>query len=104
MLEPTKAVPGLHHMQLMAASLDALCTQYERLRAIGLHPHRSADHGPMTSFYYRDPDGNNVELTAQNFPTLAAMVEFMASDEFKANPSGTEIDPEEFVARRRKWT
>ena len=31
------------------------------------------------------------------------MVEFMASDAFKANPSGTEIaDPAAFVARRRE--
>ncbi|HVR89708.1 MAG TPA: VOC family protein [Novosphingobium sp.] len=100
-LDAAKTAPGLHHMQLMAANLDALCAQYERLRASGLHPHRSADHGPMTSFYYRDPDGNNVEITAQNFPTLEAMVEFMASDEFKANPSGMELDPEEYVAGRR---
>jgi hypothetical protein len=54
----------------------------------------------MTSFYYRDPDGNNVEITAQNYPTLEAMIEFMASDEFKANPSGAEIDPEAFVTKR----
>ena len=101
-LDAARGAPGLHHMQLMAASLEDLCAQFERLRAGGLHPHRSADHGPMTSFYYRDPDGNNVEITAQNFPTLEAMVAFMASDEFKANPSGAEIDPEEYVARFRE--
>ena len=100
-LDPAKGAPGLHHMQLMSRDIDALCDKYEELRARGMHPHRSADHGPMTSFYYRDPDGNNVELTAQNFPTLAAMVTFMASDAFKANPSGAEIDPEAFVAQRR---
>lgn len=100
-LDPARTAPGLHHMQLMAADLDDLCAQYERLRAAGMRPHRSADHGPMTSVYYRDPDGNNVEITAQNFPTVETMVEFMASDEFKANPSGAEIDPEAFVASRR---
>ena len=100
-LDPATTAPGLHHMQLMAADLDDLCSQYDRLRKCGVHPHRSADHGPMTSFYYRDPDGNNVEITAQNFPTLEAMVAFMASDAFKANPSGVEIDPADFVTRRR---
>lgn len=99
--EPAKGAPGLHHMQLMAGNLDDLCDHFERLRADGLRPHRSADHGPMTSFYYRDPDGNNVEITAQNFPTLEAMVAFMASEAFAANPSGVEIDPELFVAQRR---
>lgn len=99
--EPARGAPGLHHMQLMATSLDDLCARYERLRDKGMRPHRTADHGPMTSFYYRDPDGNNVEITAQNFPTLEAMIAFMASDEFKANPSGAELDPEAFVAGRR---
>ena len=100
-LDPAMTAPGLHHMQLMTADLDDLCAQYDRLRECGVHPHRSADHGPMTSFYYRDPDGNNVEITAQNFPTLEAMVAFMDSDVFKANPSGVEIDPADFVTRRR---
>ena len=95
--------PGLHHMQLMTADRGALCDIFERLDASGLSPHRSADHGPMTSFYYRDPDGNNVEITAQNQPTLEAMVAFMKSDEFKANPSGTEIaDPAAYVSRYRE--
>jgi catechol 2,3-dioxygenase-like lactoylglutathione lyase family enzyme len=99
-LTPVKSAPG--HMQLTAANLDALCATYERLLGEGMRPHRSADHGPMTSFYYRDPDGNNVEITAQNFPTLEAMVGFMASDQFRANPSGKEIDPEPYVAQRRQ--
>ena len=98
-LDPVRSAPGLHHMQLMAADLADLREHYKRLRDLGWKPHRSADHGPMTSVYYRDPDGNNVELTAQNFPTLEAMVAFMASDEFRANPSGAEIDPEEFFSK-----
>jgi catechol 2,3-dioxygenase-like lactoylglutathione lyase family enzyme len=101
-LEPVKGIPGLHHMQLTTGSHGELCDKYLELKAKGLKPHRSTDHGPMTSFYYRDPDGNNVEITAQNYPTLEAMVAFMASAEFKANPSGEEIDPEVFVAKHRQ--
>ncbi len=99
--EPAKGAPGLHHMQFCVASHDALCDKYDELLTLGMTPHRSADHGPMVSFYYRDPDGNNVEITAQNFATLEAMVAFMASDEFAANPSGEEIDPAAWVARKR---
>lgn len=101
-LTPVAGACGLHHMQLMTSGIDELCDKYDELRAHGMHPHRSADHGPMVSFYYRDPDGNNVEITSQNYPTMEAMVAFMASDEFKANPSGGEIDPEQFVASRRQ--
>ena len=96
-LAPVKGACGLHHMQLMTSGPDELCDRYEELIVHGMRPHRSADHGPMTSFYYRDPDGNNVEITA-----LEAMAEIMASDTFKANPSGAEIDPAAFVAARRR--
>jgi len=96
-----KNAPGLHHMQLMTSGIDELATKFEQLRDAGLAPHRSADHGPMTSFYYRDPDGNNVEITAQNHLTLEAMIDFMQSAEFKANPSGRELDPDEYVAALR---
>ena len=101
-LTPIKGACGLHHMQLMTSGLDELCVKYEELLGHGMRPHRGADHGPMTSFYYRDPDGNNVEITAQNFATFDAMVEFMASDMFKSNPSGAEIDPDAFVSTRRR--
>ncbi len=101
-LEVPKGTPGLHHMQLTVGSFAELCDKYDELKKHGLKPHRSSDHGPMTSFYYRDPDGNNVEITAQNYPTVEAMVEFMSSAAFKANPSGAEIDPEEFVAKHRR--
>ena len=96
-----KGAAGLHHMQLMAADLATLCGKYVELKREGLRPHRSTNHGPFTSFYYRDPDGNNVEITAQNYPSMAAMVEFMASAEFLANPSGEEIDAEAYVASRQ---
>ena len=100
-----KGACGLHHLQLMTSGLDELCEKFEALDGHGMRPHRSADHGVMTSFYYRDPDGNNVEITAQNWPTMEAMVAFMASDAFKANPSGSEIDdPAAFVARHRRAT
>ena len=89
-------------MQLMSPTFDDLCRTYENLRAKDLRPHRSTNHGPMTSFYYRDPDGNNVELAAQNFPTFEAMSAFMASAAFRSNPPGQEIDSEEFVARYRR--
>ena len=96
-----KSTPGLHHMQLMMDDVATLIGKYEEMAKLGFRPHRSANHGPMTSFYYRDPDGNNVELTAQNFPTFEAMAAFMRSPEFKANPSGVELDPEDFVKKFR---
>jgi catechol 2,3-dioxygenase-like lactoylglutathione lyase family enzyme len=97
-----KGAPGLHHMQFMSSDFEGLIKKYEMFAAAGIKPHRSANHGIMSSFYYRDPDGNNVEFTAQNFPTLQAMDAFMQGSYFKHNPSGVEIpDAAEFVARFR---
>ena len=100
--QPAKNAPGLHHMQLMLPDFDAWIKKYEALAGAGMRPHRTTNHGIMSSFYYRDPDGNNVELTVQNFPTFEAMNDFMRSAYFKSNPSGVEIDdPDAFVARYR---
>jgi catechol 2,3-dioxygenase-like lactoylglutathione lyase family enzyme len=100
-----KGAPGLHHMQFMSADFEGLIRKYEMFAAAGLKPHRSSNHGIMTSFYYRDPDGNNVEFTAQNFPNLQALDAFMQGAYFKHNPSGVEIDDAAgFVARYRAGT
>ena len=94
-----KTDPGLHHMQLRHASLEKLVERYDRLTAAGFKPHRTANHGPGTSFYYFDPDGNNVELSGPNFDTEAEYLAYFESDSYKRNPSGIEIDVEEYVGR-----
>ncbi len=91
--------PGLHHFQFGTDSLDDLFAQYERMTAFGAHPHRTANHGQATSFYFRDPDGNVIEFTTSNFPTLEEELAFMSSPAFAANPSGLELDAQEFAAR-----
>lgn len=91
------AGPGLHHFQFGVASLADLIAQFEHLRAAGTHPHRAANHGQATSFYFRDPDGNVVEFSCSNFDTPEQEREFMASPEFAANPSGLELDPGRFA-------
>ena len=84
-------------MQFRHASLGALLDRYEILRDRGIKPHRTMNHGPSTSFYYRDPDGNAVELSAVNFPTEAEYSRFVTSEAFKKNISGAAIDADELV-------
>lgn len=95
------AGPGLHHFQFGCDSLDDLFAQYEHMKSFDAHPHRTANHGQAISFYFRDPDGNVIEFTTSNFPTLEEEVAFMKSDQFAANPSGLELDAEQFAARYR---
>ena len=93
--------PGLDHVQFRHASLGALLDRYEVLRDLGIKPERTMNHGPSTSFYYRDPDGNRVELSAVNFPTEAEYVSFVASEAFKKNIAGMAINADEFVSKYR---
>jgi catechol 2,3-dioxygenase len=65
-------------------------------------PHSCLDHGLTTSFYYADPDGNNVEMQVDNFGDWAASAEWMrTAPEFVADPIGKFIDPEQIAEARR---
>lgn len=93
--------PGLHHMQFHAGTMDALINRFEALDAQSIRPVRTMNHGPSMSFYYADPDGNTVELTANNFADLNEYRSFLKSDRFRENPSGFVIDPDELRRRFR---
>jgi len=65
------------------------------------------NHGPTTSIYYKDPDGNKIETQVDNFPTVQEAGAFMVTPQFMENPVGVDFDPEELVARLRSgedWT
>ncbi len=96
--------PGLHHMQLRCPDMGQLFTRYERLKTAGLKPHRTANHGPGTSFYFRDPDSNIVEISANNFATVQEYRAYFESESYQRNPSGIEIDADEYLARFRAGT
>lgn len=96
--EPTND-PGLNHMQFKHVSVAALLERVRLLKDADIHPHRSANHGPITSFYFRDPDQNVVELCSNNFDTEEAFFGYFKSDSFRANPSGIAIDRDDFLAR-----
>jgi catechol 2,3-dioxygenase-like lactoylglutathione lyase family enzyme len=99
--EPQASGPGLHHFQFGVVSLGDLIAQHEHMTSIGARPHRAANHGQATSYYYRDPDGNIVEFSCPNFATTEEEEAFMSGPVFAANPSGLELDPDRFAARYR---
>ena len=90
---------GMHHSAFEYTSFDELMSTYVRLRDDGITPAICLDHGMTFSYYYADPDGNNVELQVDNFGDLAKSTEWMrTSPEFKANPIGQFLDPEQVIA------
>jgi catechol 2,3-dioxygenase-like lactoylglutathione lyase family enzyme len=91
---------GLHHFQLRTPTIEALIDLYSALKDAGHLPTDVANHGPGTSYYYRDPDANLIELSSLNFSSRQELRTFMAGDEFKNNPNGFPLDPERLLAHR----
>ncbi len=90
---------GLDHVAFTYAGLGDLLHTYARLAKEGIRPYWCINHGPTTSLYYHDPDGNQVELQIDNFETEEDLIEFMRSGAFAANPLGVEFDPQELLAK-----
>lgn len=85
---------GMHHSAFEYDSFSDLVQSYDRLKGEGIEPAFCLEHGMTTSFYYRDPDGNFVELQSDNFGDWAKSTEYMqANPDFKANPIGVFFNP-----------
>jgi catechol-2,3-dioxygenase len=88
---------GVNHVAFTYGTLGELCDKYEQLKAVGVVPWWTIKHGPTLSMYYRDPDGNNVELQVDAYESLQECNEFMRGPLFAANPIGVEFDPEQLT-------
>lgn len=97
--EQAPGVAGFHHAAFTYDSLADLLATYKRLRDRGITPIYPINHGPTTSMYYADPDGNQIELQIDNFDNIEDATKFFYSEAFAENPIGVEFDPEELVRR-----
>jgi catechol-2,3-dioxygenase len=96
---------GVDHIGFGCASLGDLADHYARLKALGIEPTLCVNHGFTCSFYYRDPDGNEVELTADNFATKTECEAFMGSpamhQAMEPPTFGAVFDPEDLLRLRQ---
>lgn len=60
---PMRGQVGLNHMAWMVESLGALETAYRRLKDNGVKIDAIVDHGISLGIYFRDPDGNGLEVS-----------------------------------------
>jgi catechol-2,3-dioxygenase len=90
---------GTDHVAFTHADLGDLLYTYARLKSEGIEPYWCINHGPTTSLYYKDPDGNRVELQVDNFPTAEETNHWMHSGDFAANPIGVVVDADNLLAR-----
>ncbi|KAI0106883.1 Glyoxalase/Bleomycin resistance protein/Dihydroxybiphenyl dioxygenase [Daldinia grandis] len=90
---------GLDHMAFTFKTLNDLTTAYLQRKAHGILPVWCVNHGPTTSIYYQDPDGNILETQVDNFDTVEESTNFMIGPEFVENPIGVDFDPEDLIRR-----
>jgi len=99
---PTTAC--MHHSAYSFAALRDLLEGYAHLKAAGIEPLTPIQHGVTTSLYYRDPDGNLVELQVDNFASPEAATAYMRGEEFAADPIGPAFDPQAMLDALRAGT
>jgi catechol 2,3-dioxygenase-like lactoylglutathione lyase family enzyme len=97
LIERTPLTIGMHHSAYTFATLPELLERYTCLKAAGIEPLTPIQHGVTTSLYYRDPDGNLVELQIDNFTSPDAATAYMHGPEFAADPIGPPFDPQAMV-------
>lgn len=91
---------GVDHICFELSSFGALADEYERLSREGIVPTLPVNHRFTTSLYYRDPEGNELELSVDNFATKAEGTAWVCGDAMAAilvPPFGDPFDPEELV-------
>jgi catechol 2,3-dioxygenase len=93
-----RTLSRLQHVAFEYETIDDLLNSYTRLKGLEIKLLIAVNHGPVTSFYYNDPDSNIVELFVDNFGNWDQSSEFMrSSQEFAAKP----VDPEKVIAARK---
>lgn len=88
---------GLMHTAYTFTDLAALLARFEALKARGIEPKVPIQHGVTTSLYYRDPDGQYVEMQVDNFAHADAATAYMRGPEFAADPVGPVYDPQRML-------
>jgi catechol 2,3-dioxygenase-like lactoylglutathione lyase family enzyme len=90
---------GLEHVAFTYATLDRLLATFRRLKRTGIVPYWTINHGPTLSLYYKDPDGNRVELQYDVFAREEDVQAFFGSGAYVENFMGIRFDPEVLIAR-----
>jgi catechol 2,3-dioxygenase len=59
---PERNQVGLAHVALIADSFETVKSMYQRLKENDVPIDRTVDHGITKSVYFRDPEGNQIEI------------------------------------------
>jgi catechol-2,3-dioxygenase len=94
-------INAIDHVAFSLGSLEELLVNFEHLKAVGIKPLFCVNHGITTSIYYRDPNGNKVEMQVDNFKTALECKEMFNTDAFRENVVGVPFDANILLAKLR---
>ena len=99
--KPEKPVVGYSHLAFFYSSLAEVLYIYKRMKDWGYPaPQWTVNHGNSTSFYYLDPDGNQLETAVDNYAAIETKMykkHYQFSDEFGPMRDG-DFDPDKMLA------
>jgi catechol 2,3-dioxygenase-like lactoylglutathione lyase family enzyme len=90
---------GVDHVAFTYDRLADVVAVYRAVAAKAIAPHWCINHGVATSMYFKDPDGNVIELSVENFPDVDSLNAWLATGDFNRNPIGVTLDPEDLARR-----
>ncbi|GJC77416.1 biphenyl-2,3-diol 1,2-dioxygenase 2 [Colletotrichum liriopes] len=89
---------GIDHVALKFASADDLVKVYRSGKEAGVNPFLCLNHGVSTSFYYKDPDGNQIEAMIEAYKNPEDAQKHMKGlDPMDFKPA--KFDPEDLLRR-----
>lgn len=98
---PEGEVLGYSHSAFSYASLAELLFVYKKMRDLGYRPDYTINHGNITSFDFRDPDGNRAEIFVDNFDTADECLRWKKEVQFKEDFGEMDegcLDPDKLLA------
>jgi len=90
---------GLEHIAFTFTTLAQLLATFRRLKDAQILPYWAINHGPTVSLYYKDPDGNRIELQYDVFDRQEDLQAFFDGGAYVENFMGIRFDPEALIAR-----
>tara|TARA_B100000886_G_scaffold64795_1_gene40495 strand:+ start:1475 stop:2164 length:690 start_codon:yes stop_codon:yes gene_type:complete len=87
------SIVGLDHISYKLNPIDKWFEFYFSAKKKGLLPYWTINHGWITGMYYKDPDGNLVEIFFEHFHSAEEFKKNIAPD-FSDEPVGTNMDVE----------
>jgi catechol-2,3-dioxygenase len=97
LVEKPKGSAGLDHLAFFYSTFGDWIETYERLKAAEITPRAPVHHGLSMSLYYRDPDGNGVELSIDNVEK-SQWHDWMRN-QLGRNPMGIAFDPDDLARK-----